>query len=223
MTVAGRYLWVLDYSGDIDKVSAETGDVVGKAIPDDLGPEAITSGGGFTWVLNALTSAEAAYRAKHCQDAGFVPVGSTPNPRCGDVDGSVTRIDQADSAVVGLPIPVGVQPGALNEPGGPGGIAYADGAVWVTNTSSVSRVSATSGEPIGSAIRVGYDPQAIQASGDTVWVESQTGPATLTNTPSYYLTALSALTGAARRKYGLGNAALIEDTGVSFAALSASM
>ncbi len=54
----------------------------------------------------------------------------------------------------------------------PGGVAVADGAVWVANTGdeTVTRLDPTTGEREGRPIPVGEDPRAIAAGGGAVWV-----------------------------------------------------
>jgi YVTN family beta-propeller protein len=54
----------------------------------------------------------------------------------------------------------------------PGGVAAADGAVWVANTGdeTVTRLDLTTGEREGRPIPVGEDPRAMGAGGGAVWV-----------------------------------------------------
>jgi YVTN family beta-propeller protein len=54
----------------------------------------------------------------------------------------------------------------------PGGVAVADGAVWVANTGdeTVTRLDPTTGQREGRPIPVGEDPRAIAAGGGAVWV-----------------------------------------------------
>jgi YVTN family beta-propeller protein len=54
----------------------------------------------------------------------------------------------------------------------PGGVAVADGAVWVANTGdeTVTRLDPTTGERQGRPIPVGEDPRAMGAGGGAVWV-----------------------------------------------------
>jgi DNA-binding beta-propeller fold protein YncE/predicted Ser/Thr protein kinase len=54
----------------------------------------------------------------------------------------------------------------------PGGVAVADGAVWVANTGdeTVTRLNPTTGQREGRPIPVGEDPRAMAAGGGAVWV-----------------------------------------------------
>lgn len=100
---------------------------------------------------------------------------------------AVTKIDAASGIQVGT-YPVG---------GGPAGLAYDGGSIWVANQSdnTVSRLKASDGSLVGT-YPVGTSPGAVCFDGTSIWVA---------NSASNNLTKLNAATGAMLGTFSVGS------------------
>ena len=169
-------VWVAPHSGELTRLAAQTGRVVGHVDPN-AAPGGIDVGAGAAW----MTDSFAGNVIRVDNATGLVtPLAVGPGPSGIAVGGGgvwvavtgadkVVRIDPGTRAVTDT-IAVGRSPT---------GVAVGAGSVWVANSGdgTVTRIDPTTNKP-NATIAVGGSPQAITVAGGRAWVtvDAQTIP-----------------------------------------------
>jgi YVTN family beta-propeller protein len=171
-------VWVAPHSGELTRLAAQTGSIVGHVDPN-AAPGGIDVGAGAAWMTDSL--AGNVIRVDNA--TGLVTALAVgPEPSGIAVGGGgvwvavrgadkVVRIDPGTRAVTET-IAVGRSPT---------GVSVGAGSVWVANSGdgTVTRIDPATNQPIA-RVAVGGSPQAITVAGGRAWVtvDAQTIPST---------------------------------------------
>ena len=159
-------VWVANVTSDtLSRIDAATGDVV-STIPLGGSPAGLAVGDGAVWVISQGTSELLRVDPSNNRLSQAIAIGQSPEGLAvgagsvwvTDTGGTVSRFDPRTGEV--RTIKVG---------GAPGGVAFADGAGWVANTTggTVSKIDPQTDAT--QLIQVGNEPTDLAAAGNDVW------------------------------------------------------
>lgn len=173
VTGAGSDVWVAPQSGDLTRLSSESGRAIERIDPY-ASPTGLVSGYGTLWLTD--NQAGNVIRVDPTGLRSPFPVGDGPTGIAAGEGGiwvtdtgddKLVRIDPQNDTTL-IRIPVG---------SAPAGVAVGDGSVWVANSGdgTVSRIDPRSNRVIAK-IEVGGSPQALVVEGGRVWVTVDAAP-----------------------------------------------
>lgn len=181
ITIWQRSVWVADSdAGVVKELDPITGQTVGSPITVGGHPDAMIVAGGALWFANSDNNLVTRIQvAGGRQMVTHVPAGNGSKRMAvvndslwvtNSSDGTITRISTAGRVL-----------GTISVGGHPTAITFANGLVWVANssTNAVMRLDPGSGRPTGSPIPVGADPLRMTVGKDSVWVANR-GDGTVT-------------------------------------------
>ncbi len=164
----GDALWVAPHSGELTRLAARTGRIVGHVDPN-AAPGGIDVGAGAAWMTDSF--AGNVIRVDHA--TGLVtPLAVGPGP-----SGIAVGLGGVWVAVTGADKVVRIDPGTravtdtIAVGRSPTGVSVGAGSVWVANSGdgTVTRIDPTTNKP-NARIAVGGSPQAITIAGGRAWV-----------------------------------------------------
>ena len=170
VVATGDRVWVANRLDDTIVRLDPTGKVVGNPIRLGSPPSGLAAAGGSVWVAEADAGQVVQVNARTGQPTNAVPVENGPAAiTAGDGrlfsangDGTVTAIDPGTGHIEWT----------TSVGGNPSGIAFAKGAVWVTDTTTghLTELS-TSGRPLHVLV-VQAHTGAISSDGESLWIST---------------------------------------------------